>query len=382
MFRNIARRMCIVAASLLLGACMLPENFTAEIEYQPDASYRYKFSGTSINVAAAMQLRRNGALSAKDERDLEEEARKMRSNLEVKKAVHVGDGRFELESDGSRKPQESTYLFNFLRVLTDPATGVTTISSNAIKDADLQSLSALHIKLNGTLKVRLPDNAQVLSHNAQSTPLWGFGDYSWSLQDLSQRPVMTIRFDTPRAKALPVEDAENTSTKTCDEADCTADNASSAPAPQRSASMPSSTAIVWPLFALASWTLCMVLNLAIQRLRAIRRGDADLLQFTYGESGPLPELLILIHRNYTNLLEMPVLFYAVGVLAFAGGVHSTWLVTLGWAYVVLRVLHSVVHISYNNVLHRFALFATSNVVLAGMWVLAGTALLKLPAATT
>ena len=45
------------------------------------------------------------------------------------------------------------------------------------------------------------------------------------------------------------------------------------------------------------------------------------------------------------------------------------LVHLAWAYVALRIVHSLIHLSYNHVLHRFLAFATSNVVLLGIWAL-------------
>ena len=38
-----------------------------------------------------------------------------------------------------------------------------------------------------------------------------------------------------------------------------------------------------------------------------------------------------------------------------------------WIYVALRVAHSAIHCTYNRVLHRFAVFATSCAVLLGMW---------------
>lgn len=41
---------------------------------------------------------------------------------------------------------------------------------------------------------------------------------------------------------------------------------------------------------------------------------------------------------------------------------------LAWVYVVLRGIHSLIHLSYNHVFHRFAVFATSNVVMALLWL--------------
>ncbi|QNP50627.1 MAPEG family protein [Diaphorobacter aerolatus] len=113
----------------------------------------------------------------------------------------------------------------------------------------------------------------------------------------------------------------------------------------------------------------MILHLAFRRVRAFLRREARIDQFALGESGPLSQQVILANRNYMNLLEMPILFYVVGVMAYAAGIEATWFVALAWTYVALRVLHSIVHVTYNHVLHRFALFAASNVVLVGMWLL-------------
>ena len=71
--------------------------------------------------------------------------------------------------------------------------------------------------------------------------------------------------------------------------------------------------------------------------------------------------------NYKNVFEMPVLFYALCLALYATQSVSQGFLWAAWAYVALRVLHSVIHIAYNNVMHRFSVFATSMWLLAGMW---------------
>jgi len=44
-------------------------------------------------------------------------------------------------------------------------------------------------------------------------------------------------------------------------------------------------------------------------------------------------------------------------------------ILLAWTYFGLRVLHSLIYLGYNKVLHRFLVFAASNVVLLIMWLL-------------
>ena len=70
-----------------------------------------------------------------------------------------------------------------------------------------------------------------------------------------------------------------------------------------------------------------------------------------------------------NLLELPLLFYVAMLLAQITATGSPLLVGLAWAYVALRVVHSLIHITYNDVLHRFLAFAASNFVLLGIWAL-------------
>ena len=72
--------------------------------------------------------------------------------------------------------------------------------------------------------------------------------------------------------------------------------------------------------------------------------------------------------NFRNLFEVPVLFYALVAIAVATRHVPVWLVTCAWLYVVLRVLHSAIHCSYNKVYHRLAVFMASFGLLIGMWV--------------
>lgn len=60
--------------------------------------------------------------------------------------------------------------------------------------------------------------------------------------------------------------------------------------------------------------------------------------------------------NYNHLFELPVLFYALCALALATQFVPAWLPWCAWGFVALRVVHSVVQVTYNRVLHRFTVF--------------------------
>lgn len=79
--------------------------------------------------------------------------------------------------------------------------------------------------------------------------------------------------------------------------------------------------------------------------------------------------------NYNHLMEQPTLFYAIViVLALLGRDRGVDL-GLAWAYVGLRVIHSLVQVLINKIELRFALFLISSLVLLAMTVRAGLAFL-------
>ena len=71
--------------------------------------------------------------------------------------------------------------------------------------------------------------------------------------------------------------------------------------------------------------------------------------------------------NFKNLFEVPVLFYTLVAVALATGRTPGWLVAGAWCFVLLRYAHSAIQCSYNKVLHRFAAFLLSLLLLAGLW---------------
>lgn len=71
--------------------------------------------------------------------------------------------------------------------------------------------------------------------------------------------------------------------------------------------------------------------------------------------------------NLMNLFEMPVLFYFLVALLLITGNATDGFVTAAWIYVALRALHSFIHCTYNRVLHRFTVYASSSILLWGMW---------------
>eukprot|EP01037_Dinobryon_pediforme_P019006 gene19006-19351_t len=184
----------LIAAAVLLTACLVPEKFTAKANFQPDGSYSFSYVGTVIHAMAAMQLAKVGKLAPKDEAALEREAADMKRNPDVQSVSYKGNGRYELTLQAKRNKGQALDLLSIVSIHTDKD-GVTTISSAEVNEKGKKDLSQLGIKVDGTLEVTLPKNAEIISHNATSTPmLFGLvGAYSWKIGSVEQRPMMKFR---------------------------------------------------------------------------------------------------------------------------------------------------------------------------------------------
>ena len=130
----------------------------------------------------------------------------------------------------------------------------------------------------------------------------------------------------------------------------------------------SDLSILRPVLVLALWTLLVLLAIPWARWRAVRTHGLGWEDFRHGESDRVPSAARGANRAFMNLLEVPLLFYVACLAALLAGRADAWALRLAWTYVALRVLHSAIHLSYNRVSHRLAVFALSNLVLGAMLV--------------
>ncbi len=79
--------------------------------------------------------------------------------------------------------------------------------------------------------------------------------------------------------------------------------------------------------------------------------------------------------NFRNLFELPVLFYVALLIAHSTAQTGVLVLGLAWVFVVLRVVHSVIHCGYNKVMHRFQAFLAGAMVLLVLWLVLAFGLL-------
>jgi hypothetical protein len=127
--------------------------------------------------------------------------------------------------------------------------------------------------------------------------------------------------------------------------------------------------LLLPLLAQVLITFLVWMYMYARRLTEISRQSIDpqALQDRAEAHGILSESADA-SNNLKNLFEMPVLFYTAMLLALVLMVQDTLLVQLAWGFVALRAVHSVVHCTYNRVMHRFIAYALSSLFLLFIWV--------------
>ncbi|RTL45550.1 MAG: hypothetical protein EKK53_05795 [Burkholderiales bacterium] len=177
-----------------LAGCLVPESFKASVDVHPDGAYTYRYDGTATHVLAAMQIKQKGPLSTKDEDAMKAEAAKGAKSPGVKKMAYLGAGRFELSTEQELRPEagNASQIMKMISVRKDKD-GSYIASSAEIKAKDLSELKSLGIKIEGTLQVTLPSGAQVLAHNADSTPGLFNKAYVWKIGGPDARPMLRYR---------------------------------------------------------------------------------------------------------------------------------------------------------------------------------------------
>lgn len=140
----------------------------------------------------------------------------------------------------------------------------------------------------------------------------------------------------------------------------------------------SSIDILAPVVALVAWSMVMWVWMYATRIPAIAAAKMKL-----DPNAPRGEQMALLPAavrwkadNYNHLMEQPTVFYALAVSLALMDAGSGMNLYLAWAYVALRIVHSLLQATVNRIEFRFLLFALSNVPLFILTFNAGMALMR------
>ena len=124
------------------------------------------------------------------------------------------------------------------------------------------------------------------------------------------------------------------------------------------------TAIFLPFAGMLLLTFLVWVYMYARRLPFILRNKFTPDQLTPSEFARLsPPAVANPSDNLKNLFELPTIFYAVVLFLYATRQVDGLYAGAAWAFFGFRVLHSIVHCTFNFVPLRFWLYAISAVAL-------------------
>ncbi|MBX9796340.1 MAPEG family protein [Sphingomonas sp.] len=143
--------------------------------------------------------------------------------------------------------------------------------------------------------------------------------------------------------------------------------------------------ILAPVVALVGWTLIVWIWMYATRLPAMARAGIDGTKIV-GSTGPSLRADLVaggetraswVADNYNHLHEQPTAFYAICIVLALAGMGGGFNLQLAWAYVALRVVHSIVQIGFNRVLVRFSVFVLASLCLFALTLHAAMGMLNI-----
>jgi hypothetical protein len=122
-----------------------------------------------------------------------------------------------------------------------------------------------------------------------------------------------------------------------------------------------------PVLALIVLSLLVWIWMYATRIPAMQRAGIDPQNARHpGSLDGLPSSARQVADNYNHLMEQPTIFYALVFYIVLAGHTDAFGIYLAWSYVGLRVLHTLIQCTVNNVTMRFSVFALSTLVLMAM----------------
>ncbi len=127
------------------------------------------------------------------------------------------------------------------------------------------------------------------------------------------------------------------------------------------------TSMLTPVLALIVLSLLVWIWMYATRIPAMQRAGIDPQNARHpGSLDGLPSSARQVADNYNHLMEQPTIFYALVFYIVLAGHSDAFGIYLAWSYVGLRVVHTLIQCTVNNVTMRFSVFALSTLVLMAM----------------
>ena len=127
------------------------------------------------------------------------------------------------------------------------------------------------------------------------------------------------------------------------------------------------TSILLPCCAMVGITAAVWIKLFLSRLSEMRSRQISPQAIATSRQSAQTLQNVNASDHFSNLFEVPVLFYVLCALIFAAQLATPLLLMGAWTFVILRAIQGLIHCTYNRVMHRFPIYLLSTLLLFAMW---------------
>ncbi|WP_421420585.1 MAPEG family protein (plasmid) [Pseudoalteromonas lipolytica] len=126
--------------------------------------------------------------------------------------------------------------------------------------------------------------------------------------------------------------------------------------------------LIVAMFTQVLLTFIIMFIMGKRRFRAAKQKTIEMKDFLTMELEKAGSDVRVADRNFINQFEMPVLFFIACLTALQLNAVGYMFVALAWVYVLLRVVHSYIHLTSNTLKVRYYSFVISSLVMLSMWM--------------
>lgn len=124
--------------------------------------------------------------------------------------------------------------------------------------------------------------------------------------------------------------------------------------------------LVYPMFAMILFTFLFAGFMLYTRVTEIKKGK---VKFSYFRTyvGDASDIVIKTSRHFTNLFEVPVIFYATILLLITLDISTSAQIVFAWVFVISRLFHAFFHVFASNIYPRMISYLVGWLAIVCMW---------------
>lgn len=127
--------------------------------------------------------------------------------------------------------------------------------------------------------------------------------------------------------------------------------------------------LIYPVASVVALHFLVGFWMIFLRFHAVMNKELNIKYFQLNQGQTPPLYLAKVNNNYNNLFQVPVLFYLVVTFVLLTNQVEPAQVILAWLFALSRFIHSAIHTTYNNIIHRMWVFLFGALTTLVMWVL-------------